>query len=601
MDILSSNKILNNLWGNLIIEELLRNGVNYFCIAPGSRSTPIAAGAARNRNAQKIVCYDERAAAYHALGYGLAKGRPAAVIVTSGTAVANLLPAAVEASQSRIPLIFLSADRPFELLEVGANQAINQIRILGEYAKWFFNFPCPDLNISPRFVLSNIDLAVNKTREQPCGPVHLNFMFREPLEPFNNDDFKFDLDLPQIYRDYLKNIINWQGSSRPFRIYKTEKLKIDLEDQASQAAKAINDEKKGLLVIGRLTNQKDIKSALEIVLKSPWPVYADIQSGLRLSSACGSSIIKHFDNDLMNKDFLDKVKPENIIHIGDNITSKRYGQFLKKCNLKQYIQVSNSSKRYDPDYLVTIQIEADISDFCGCMGDRITINQENDFKKLYIEKEAQSQAIIEKNLSCDTTLSEVFLSRYISSNIEDNSCLFLSSSMPIRDMELYGKSGSKNIITASNRGASGIDGVIASAAGFANARNSICNVLLGDLAFIYDLNSLSILKKINAPLIIIVINNRGGGIFDFLPISECKDIFEDYFAAPHDFNFKGAAEMFNIDYFLAETRDDFADSYSKASVNAKKNNKSAIIEAATKREDNFNLRKKIKEEILNIF
>src|SRR5450830_603279 len=177
------NYRLNDLWGRLIIEELVRNGIDYFCISPGSRSTPLTAAAARNKKAKKIICFDERGSAFHALGYAQAKGQPAVVIVTSGTAVANLFPAVVEAHQNNIPMIVLTADRPPELMDVGANQTINQTNIFGIYAKWHFGFPCPDTNISPKMLLTAIDYAVYLSTSSPEGPVHINCMFREPLEP----------------------------------------------------------------------------------------------------------------------------------------------------------------------------------------------------------------------------------------------------------------------------------------------------------------------------------------------------------------------------------------------------------------------------------
>ena len=178
---IQTNVNFNELWGKLIIEELIRNGVSYFCISPGSRSTPLVCAAARNKKAQKIICYDERGSAFHALGYAQATNNPAAVIVTSGTAVANLFTAIVEAHQNNIPMIVLTADRPPELHDTGANQTINQVDIFGRFVKWFFGFPCPDQSIHPKMILTAIDYAVYLSTSSPEGPVHINCMFREPL------------------------------------------------------------------------------------------------------------------------------------------------------------------------------------------------------------------------------------------------------------------------------------------------------------------------------------------------------------------------------------------------------------------------------------
>ncbi len=147
---------MNILWANLIIEELIRCGVEYFCISPGSRSTPLVVAAARNQRAQTIICYDERAAGFHAVGYARSTGKPAAIITTSGTAVANLLPAIVEASNDHLPLLALTADRPPELIAAGANQTIDQLGIFCSYTRFDIDFPCPTLDIPPQFVLTGM-------------------------------------------------------------------------------------------------------------------------------------------------------------------------------------------------------------------------------------------------------------------------------------------------------------------------------------------------------------------------------------------------------------------------------------------------------------
>ena len=172
---------MNQLWGYLIIEELVRNGVDYFVISPGSRSTPLTVAVAQNSQAKKIICLDERAAGFHAIGYARATGNPAVLICTSGTAAANYLPAVIEAALDNIPLIILSSDRPPELRQTGANQTINQVDLYGNYPRWQFDLPCPTAEINPNVVLTTIDLTVSKSRQAPGGVVHLNCMFREPF------------------------------------------------------------------------------------------------------------------------------------------------------------------------------------------------------------------------------------------------------------------------------------------------------------------------------------------------------------------------------------------------------------------------------------
>jgi len=590
---IQKNYNLNRLWGSLIIEELVRNGIDYFCISPGSRSTPLVAAAARNMKTKKIVCFDERGSAFHALGYSQAKGKPAAIITTSGTAVANLFPAIVEAYQNKIPMIVLTADRPPELLDTGANQTINQINIFGMYAKWHFCFPCPDENINPRMVLTAIDYAVYSSLCNPSGPVHLNCMFREPFEP----DDAVDINNENVY---MKDIKKWSGHNKPYTLYSIPKTTVSTTDTLKNVAEIIDREEKGLISVGRLKSSSEGKSILDFIKKTNWPVYADITSGLRLNSKIGSNIIKHFDQEVLSEGFNKMAAPKTVIHFGDRITSKRFDQFLNYNKPENYIIIKDNPVRHDPVHLVTMHIETDICSFCDDISGFVRMAKENSFKDFYESKVRKVQKIIDMNIESEKDINEVFVSRNISSLIPDKSCLFLSNSMPVRDMELYGQSTGKEIFIGTNRGVSGIDGIISTAIGFSSGYGKICTLLTGDIAFLHDLNALATINSIKTSLIIVLINNNGGGIFDFLPISKSRDIFEDYFATPHNLNFKGIAETFKINYHTTHDCKTFPQIYTNAVGMAEKKNRSSLIEVVTGREYNLELRRRIKMEILNM-
>jgi 2-succinyl-5-enolpyruvyl-6-hydroxy-3-cyclohexene-1-carboxylate synthase len=200
---------LNTFWAELMIEELIRCGVKYFFISPGSRSTPLTAAVAKKRKAHKIIVFDERSSGFMGVGYGQAKNEPAVIITTSGTAVANLFAAVVEANLSQIPLILLSADRPFESHGIGENQTINQINIFHQYAKFFYNMPCPDYKIAPEMVLSTIGYAHNLCMCDPMGVSHINCMFRKPLEP----------DTEEIEPSYCSSVKQWGQSKKKYTLY----------------------------------------------------------------------------------------------------------------------------------------------------------------------------------------------------------------------------------------------------------------------------------------------------------------------------------------------------------------------------------------------
>jgi 2-succinyl-5-enolpyruvyl-6-hydroxy-3-cyclohexene-1-carboxylate synthase len=233
---------LNQYWADLIIEELLRNGLEYICIAPGSRSTPLVLAAARHEKIKTLIGYDERSLGFHALGYARASGSPAAIITTSGTAVANLYPAVVEASTDGVPLIVLTADRPPELIDTGANQTIRQDRFFGDYVRWHFDLPCPDQSINPEMVLTTVDQAVFRSLTDLPGPVHLNCRYRQPLEPTDNP-------MPS---GYDLNIQQWQKAQLPFTRYAMTK-QIVPERELDALAGLIENTERGMIVAGQLT------------------------------------------------------------------------------------------------------------------------------------------------------------------------------------------------------------------------------------------------------------------------------------------------------------------------------------------------------------
>lgn len=572
---------MNTFWAELIIEELVRCGVDYFCISPGSRSTPLVVAAARNDRARTIICYDERGAAFHAVGYARACGKPAAVITTSGTAVANLLPAIVEASNDNLPLIALTADRPPELIATGANQTIDQPGIFGTYTRFDFDFPCPTFEISPQFVLTTVDQALCCAS---TGPVHINCRYREPLAPQNTT----------IDPSYTVDIVEWQNSDKPFTSYAVPVIS-PTEQELELLAETIETTDKGLIIIGKLTSDDQRNACVRLMKKLNWPVYADITSGLRLTH-CKTNIIRYFDQELLSEDFNQLTRPSTVLHIGGRVTSKRLPQFLDANRPENYVVIKSDPTRQDNIHAVTSRIYADIALSLDRVCDMIMQTESTDYSSFYDNKAAKTDAIIKDNIDTDESITEPFIARQLTEMIDDDSLLFLSSSMPIRDVDLYGISDRNNIIVGANRGVSGIDGVIASAAGFAAAKKSPTTLLIGDLAFIHDVNSLSLLRRIETPVVIVVINNRGGGIFHFLPIVENTDVFEEFFAAPHDHSFGGVCDTFGIDYYNPTGKTAFIDIYNAAKSNAK----SAVIEIATDREMNLTLRRKMKKEILEM-
>ncbi|MBI9017281.1 MAG: 2-succinyl-5-enolpyruvyl-6-hydroxy-3-cyclohexene-1-carboxylic-acid synthase [Phycisphaerae bacterium] len=579
-----AKKNLNLFWAEIIIEELIRNGIDYFCICPGSRSTPLVLAIAENAKAQSVTLIDERGAGFHALGYAKAANKPAVIVTTSGTAVANLYPAVIEASQDHVPMIILSADRPLELIDTAANQTINQVNIFGQYTRYAFDFPTPTEDFPPEAVLSTVDQAVYQSRNNNPGPVHLNCRYRKPLEAPG----------ATAKPTYMQNITTWLNDNNPYTHYVNPIPTID-DSIIKILATDINRAKRPMILVGKINSDPDRKAALAIINKLNCTVYADITSGLRLTD-CPTHIMRYFDQELLSAEFNTKTKPDLILHLGSRITSKRVNEYLDQNRPTHYILIKDNPNRLDPIHIVTRYIQADLPVLTDNLVKQLK-PKANNYSRFFTQKAKAVDQLIADSINNEEILSEAFIARQISTDIPDHSNLFLSNSMPIRDMDLYSQSGLKKITVSANRGVSGIDGIISSAIGFAQANKKTTTLIIGDLAFMHDINALATLKKLNLPFVIVLINNGGGGIFHFLPVSKCdKDIFQEHFAASHQFTFAGACNTFGINHCQVSDKQGFINAYRKAI----KKSSPTVIEAITNRVANLKSRRDIKKKIINL-
>lgn len=582
---LSHIKNINHLWGKLIIEELRRCGVDYFCISPGSRSSPLVIGVAENPRVDSCIHYDERGLAYHALGYASSTGKPACIIVTSGTAVANCFPAVIEASKKKIPLIILTADRPPELRNTGANQTIDQVKIYGDYARFSFDMPCPSIEIPAEMVLTTIDQAVSRSRGALPGPAHINCMFREPLVPLKNN---------ANFGPVLEPIKKWINTELPFTeyVFPQKSLSKSNLEFISAEIKKIN---KGIIVVGKLRSKEEQKRVIKVAQKLNWPIFPDISSGLRLNSN-ENHIIHYFDQILLDPGASKKHAPDGILHLGGRMTSKRLYEFIEKSVPQRYIMVLNHPLRNDPLHKVTLRIESTVENFCNSIQDLLDPRKENSYVLSLLEASNKVFKCINEYSVKETSLNVPVLIQDICRLASKKTGLFLANSMSIRLMDMFACPNDNLFITGSNRGASGIDGTLACATGFAKGLNAPCVLLLGDLAFLHDLNSLSLVKSLKHPFVIIVLSDDGGGIFSFLPVALPFQISEKYFAAPHGLNFEMAAKMFGISYVRPKNHKDFTDSYKKAL----KDSGAIIIEISLNRRNNLEKIKSLQNDIISM-
>lgn len=554
----------NQLASRLLITHLFNLGCRNFFISPGSRSTPITLEIARRNDLNKTIHFDERGVSFAALGAAKATLTPSVLICTSGTAGANYLPAVIEASLDRIPLIVLTADRPPEHQNINANQTINQLNLFGSFVRHFENIEPPDKTFDLDKFIEQLNSAFSKTNYPTAGPIHLNFMFREPLVPKRS---KGNLD--SIYKKYMFEKVKRESAPK---IQTTELNKLTDNLKKSKSV---------FLVCGYQKESSLSKSLNELADNNSWLLWSDIRSNFQSNSDSRN----YFDLSLLNKKMHTNEKL-TVLHFGGNLISKRYLQFIESTNIESYYHIDTDDYIYNPHHKVS---------------DKLTVNPKDLIKKLLKENFKSGKLFttfsklnnkIEKTINQKTDysakLTEISAARLISKNIKKNSSLFLASSMPVRDFDMFSKANNKKIKIFANRGASGIDGAVSSF--FGTLINSASGTaLLGDLSFLHDLNSLKLFENINKSAVLVVINNSGGGIFSFLPIVNQKDSFEKYFAAIHKSDFSKLQQFFGFNYFNPTGNDEFVKIYNKA----QKTKGLTLIEIKTDRQQNLNFHKRI--------
>ncbi|XP_065045713.1 protein PHYLLO, chloroplastic-like isoform X3 [Musa acuminata AAA Group] len=564
---------INAVWASLIVEECVRLGLTYFCIAPGSRSSPLAISACGHSHTTCYSCYDERSLAFHAVGYGKGSHKPAVIITSSGTAVSNLLPAVVEASHDFVPLLLLTADRPPELQDAGANQSIDQVNHFGKFVR-FFNLPAATDQVPARMVLTTIDSAVHYATQVPHGPVHINCPFREPLE-----------DSPREWQlDCLKGLDSWLSKTEPYTKYiKMQHLFTDghHNGQVAEIIEVIQKAKRGLLLIGAIHKEDEIFAASVLAKHLSWPVVSDILSGLRLRRVLASFheieslFIDHMDHALLSHSVRSWAQPDLVLQIGSRITSKRIIQLLELCSPSSYILVDEHPCRHDPSHIVTHRIQSTIIEFAHILRKYYFPKQAGTWNIFLKELNMMVAQEIEFQIHSESSLTEPYVAHVIGEVLKDDSALFIGNSMVIRDADMYGRGwlcpmsfDSKmmsnldllfqGLRVAGNRGASGIDGLLSTAVGFAVGCNKQVICLIGDVSFLHDTNGLAVLNQrvTRKPITVIVINNHGGGIFSLLPIAKRAqpDVLDKYFYTVHDVSIDRLCTAHSVKHLLVRTK-----------------------------------------------
>jgi 2-succinyl-5-enolpyruvyl-6-hydroxy-3-cyclohexene-1-carboxylate synthase len=537
----------NILWAQIFVNQLAELGVRYACISPGSRSTPLTYVLSRNRRIKSFINIDERSSSFFALGLAKSTGKPVIVVTTSGTAVAELYPAIIEAYQQRTPLIICTADRPPELVGTGANQTINQHNIFKNHIRWFRDLGSPSISeIGFRHLQKIAIRAYRISLIEDRGPVHLNFPFRKPLEPFSYTD----VVNKKVARLKPQRSFNNKPTHPTTAIYLTKEVKRLVDE-------FINNDR-GIIIAGPMEYDRDVISSikkLSNVLK--YPIFADGLSQLRFNTnQKDKNIISNFNSIIKAEQFIEEHNPDIILQFGRTPTSSTLEKFLDETNATRYL-VNSFGDKFDPTRNAKATLAVEPKYFCQYLitsiKERKFSRQKSNWLKDFIRAEEFSEKIKVRIIGKAKFSNESSVISEILNLVPSGCNIFIGNSLPVRDLDNFISNTSKRLAVHFNRGASGIDGVTSTAIGVSLNRKPTI-LITGDLSFLHDLNSLQVASKYDIPLTIIVINNNGGGIFESLPIAEKVNRFREYFITPHNIELSSVVKSFGINYQLIVNR-----------------------------------------------
>ncbi|HOJ38034.1 MAG TPA: 2-succinyl-5-enolpyruvyl-6-hydroxy-3-cyclohexene-1-carboxylic-acid synthase [Ignavibacteriales bacterium] len=531
----------NYLWSYIFFNYLSKLGVKYAVVSPGSRNTPINCALEDISNIEKTVILDERQAGYFALGLAKSTNSPVLISTTSGTAVANLYPAIIEAYKSRIPLIICSADRSYEELFTESNQTINQNNLFANHINWFYQFPLPDLSSVGINTLKQIaENTLLQCFYKRKGPVHLNLPFRKPLEPSSYNIF-FDSNL-------LNELLNINKQS--LLIDTSNSINIGIISEF--LIKSLN----GIIVINPNVYTDDFINEINITSEYlNFPIFADASSSMRFYNL--KNVINNYEAILRNDDFLTKNSPDIVFIFGRNNTSIKLNDFLNKYT-KNIIIIDEELSYNTNSHVHKLFIKANPLEFNKAINlylSNFNLQKNNTFLVKYIEENSriENKKTFFLNQSENNEINFILK---LFENIPDESNIFIGNSLPIRIINIFTDKNDKKHKIYVNRGASGIDGLIATALGISkNQKNNY--LIIGDLSFNYDLTALRIALENKINLNIIILDNKGGGIFNLLPISKEEKYFDKYFKTPINTNYDFVAQLFDSNIYYPTTTEEF--------------------------------------------
>lgn len=529
-----SDRAANTAWARALVDELARAGVREVVLAPGSRSTPLVMAFAADGRFRPRVHLDERSAAFFALGVGKASGVPAVVLTTSGTAAANVYPAVIEASTAEVPLLVVTADRPPRHRGADANQTIDQVRMFGGYVREFFEAPEPTLEgPSLRHLRSVVGRAVAAAVGAPAGPVHVNVPFDKPLEP---------VEVPESFSVAHPLAAHGRAGGEPFVGVLAARAQPSAPELEALREEIRSGE--GVIVVGPSPEPARVGPAVkELAAATGFPVLADPLSGARFGPAAGAHCVAAYDLFLRDAAVADRLRPSVVLRVGTSPTSAALLEWLQRHDGVPQIVIDAGGRWKDHLATATRYVRADPAETMRALAARATRTASTSWEDLWRRVES---AALEALGGLRGTLMEAEVWGPVLASLSEGCTLFVSNSMPIRDLDAVGLPREEGLDVLANRGASGIDGVVSTAFGVASQRRGTTVCVLGDMAFFHDQNGLLWSREDDTAVVFVLVDNDGGGIFHALPIAQHEPQFTRYFATPHGLDFGHAAALHGI-------------------------------------------------------
>ncbi|WP_254543876.1 2-succinyl-5-enolpyruvyl-6-hydroxy-3-cyclohexene-1-carboxylic-acid synthase [Halomarina pelagica] len=540
----------NALWGSVVADELAKAGVDAVCLAPGSRCTPLTVAFAEHPGIETYSHLDERAAAFFALGRAKRTGRPTPVVCTSGTAAANVHPAVIEAHQSRAPMLLLTADRPRVLQHSGANQTVDQEGLYGDAVRHYRTLPEPEADGRKlRALRTALDRAVATATGVEPGPVHLNVPFEKPLEPTPVPG-----DVPEGFAASHREAV--EGRDGPFVSVAPgapELSEADLRD----LVEAVERAERGLIVAGPTADLAP-EALAALAAATGFPVLADPLSGLRFGPhVADATVCGGYDSYL---DALD-APPDLALRFGASPTSKTLREYLRDATTAsadaRQVVVDPAGGWREATFTATDLAVADPTRLARALAGRIEGGGDPAWRERFAALERDYWSLVEG----DWTFFEGAILADAAALAPDPSTLFVSNSMPVRDLDRFGRPREAAVTALGNRGASGIDGITSSALGAGSAADDPLVLVTGDLAYYHDSNGLLAVGRCGVDATIVLVNNDGGGIFRMLPIESHDPPFTEFFRTPHGLDFEPTADLYGLEFSRVETREGFREAY----------------------------------------